>query len=87
MWVNVISATLHFGCGISNMVGPKMQEFWPRINIHIGNHCILTIDAAHSCQKIGMNLGNNNTVFCKVNEKKQKTRNCFKGSDLSRQRL
>ena len=33
MWVNVISATLHFGCGISNMVGPKKQDFWPRINV------------------------------------------------------
>ena len=22
-----------FGCGISNMVAPKKQDFWPRINI------------------------------------------------------
>ena len=22
-----------FGCGISKMVGPKKQDFWPRINI------------------------------------------------------
>ena len=22
-----------FGCGISKMVGPKKQDFWPRMNI------------------------------------------------------
>ena len=22
-----------FGCGISKMVGPKKQDFWPKINI------------------------------------------------------
>ena len=22
-----------FGCGISKLVGPKKQDFWPRINI------------------------------------------------------
>ena len=31
-----IMAIIHyyqFGCGISKMVGPKKQDFWPRINI------------------------------------------------------
>ena len=25
--------TRYVGCGISKMVGPKKQDFWPRINI------------------------------------------------------
>ena len=25
------------------MVGPKKQDFWPKINILKGNHCILRI--------------------------------------------
>ena len=29
-----------FGCGILKMVGPKKQDFWPKINILQGNHCI-----------------------------------------------
>jgi hypothetical protein len=32
-----------FGCGILKMVGPKKQDFWPKINILKGNHCILRI--------------------------------------------
>ena len=30
-----------FGCGILKMVGPKKQDFWPKINILKENHCIL----------------------------------------------
>ena len=26
-----------FGCGILKMVGPKMQDFCPRINMHVKN--------------------------------------------------
>ena len=33
------------------MVGPKKQDFWPKINILKGNHCILRI-------KLGMILEN-----------------------------
>ena len=29
----------HFGCGISKMVGPKKQHFWPKLNPLEGNHC------------------------------------------------
>ena len=28
-------------CGILKIVGPKKREFWPKINILTGNHCIL----------------------------------------------
>ena len=31
----------HFSCGISNVVGPKKQDIWPKINILKVNHCIL----------------------------------------------
>ena len=35
-----------FGCGILKMVGPKKQDFWPKINILKGNHRILRIRGA-----------------------------------------
>ena len=34
------------------MVGPK--DFWPKINILKGNHCILRIRGAPVRQKLGM---------------------------------
>ena len=40
------------------MVGPKMQDFWPKINILKGNHCILKIRGATVHQKLGMILEN-----------------------------
>ena len=40
------------------MVGPKMQDFCPRINMLEGNHCILRIRGALVCQKLGMILEN-----------------------------
>ena len=42
--VSSISCNAHkcpFGCGISKMVGPKKQDFCPKIYILKGNHCIL----------------------------------------------
>ena len=36
------------------MVGPKKQDFWPKINTHKGNHCILRIRGAPVRQKFGM---------------------------------
>ena len=30
---------LKFDCGILKMVGPKKQDFGPKINILKGNHC------------------------------------------------
>ena len=48
-----------FGCRILKMVGPKKQDFWPKINIFKGNHCILRIQGAPVCQKLGMILENN----------------------------
>ena len=40
------------------MVGPKKQDFWPKINILKGNHCILRIWGAPVRQKLGMILEN-----------------------------
>ena len=40
------------------MVGPKKQDFWPKINILKGNHCILRIRGAPIRQKLGMILEN-----------------------------
>ena len=40
------------------MVGPKKQDFWPKINILKGNHCILRIREAPVRQKMGMILEN-----------------------------
>ena len=51
-----------FGFGILKMVGPKLQDFWPKINI--GNHCILRIRGAAVHQKLGMTL--ENKVFQKL---------------------
>jgi hypothetical protein len=47
-----------FDCGISKMVGPKKQYFWPKINMLKGNHCILKIRGAPVSQKLGMILEN-----------------------------
>ena len=40
------------------MVGPKKQDFWPKINVLKGIHCILRIRAVPVCQKLGMILEN-----------------------------
>jgi hypothetical protein len=36
------------------MMGPKKQDFWQKINILKGNHCILRIQRAPVRQKLGM---------------------------------
>ena len=40
------------------MVGPKEQEFWPKINMIKGNHCILRMQGAPVRQKLGMIVEN-----------------------------
>ena len=40
------------------MVGPKKQDFWPKINILKGNHCVLRIWEAPVCQNLDMILEN-----------------------------
>ena len=40
------------------MVGPKKQDFWSKINILKGNHCILRLWRAPVRQKLGMILEN-----------------------------
>jgi len=46
------------GCEILKTVSPKKQDFWPKINILRGNHCILRIRGAPVHQKLGMILEN-----------------------------
>ena len=40
------------------MVGPKKHDFWTKINILNGNHCILRIWGAPIREKLGMILEN-----------------------------
>ena len=40
------------------MVGPKKQDFWPKIIILKGNHCILKKQGAPVHSKLGMILEN-----------------------------
>ena len=47
-----------FGCGILKMEGPKKQDFWPKINILKGNHCILRIWGVPVRQILDMILEN-----------------------------
>ena len=41
------------------MMGPKKQDFWPKIKMLKENHCILRIRGPPVCQKLGMILENN----------------------------
>ena len=50
-------------------MGPKKQEFWPKINILKGNHCILKIRGAPVCQKLGMILENKVVQKLKLEKK------------------
>ena len=47
-----------FGYGISKMVGPKKEDFGPKINILKGTYCILKIQGAPVRQKLSMILKN-----------------------------
>ena len=58
------------------MVGFKKQEFWPKINILKGSHCILRIRGVPVRQKLGMIL--ENKVVQKLKSEKMFFRkNCF----------
>ena len=48
------------------MVGPKKQEFWPKINILKGKHCILRIQRN---QTLGMILVNKVVQKLKLEKK------------------
>ena len=50
------------------MVGPKKQDFWLKINILKGNHCILRIRRAPIRQKLGMILENKMVQKVKLDE-------------------
>ena len=51
------------------MVGPKKQDFWPKINILKGNRCILRIWGAPVRQKLGMILENKVVQKLKLEKK------------------
>jgi hypothetical protein len=51
------------------MVGPKKQDFWPKINILKGNHCILRIGGAQVRQKLGMISENKVVQKLKIEKK------------------
>jgi hypothetical protein len=51
------------------MVGPKKQDFWPKINILKGKHCILIIRGAAVCQKLDMILENKVVQKLKLEKK------------------
>ena len=50
------------------MMGTKKQDFWPKINILKGNHCILRIWGASVRQKLGMILENKLVQKLKLEE-------------------
>ena len=52
------------------MVGPEKQDFWPKINILKGNHCILRIVGAPVRQKLGMILENKVVQKLKLEKKR-----------------
>ena len=51
------------------MVGHKKQDFWPKINILKGNHCILRIRGAPVRQKLDMILENKAVQKLKLEKK------------------
>ena len=59
------------------MVGPKKQDFWPKINILKGNRCILSIQGAPVSQKLGMILENKVVQKLKLEKKTIFTKNCL----------
>jgi hypothetical protein len=57
------------------MVGPKKQDFWPKIIILKGNHCILRIRGATVRQKLGMIIENKVDQKLKLEKKVFFTKN------------
>ena len=51
------------------MMGPKKEDFLPKINIHKGNHCILRIQGAPVHQKLGSILENKVVQILKLEKK------------------
>ena len=51
------------------MVSPKKQDFWSKINILKGNHCILRTREAPVRQKLGMTLENKVVQKLKLEKK------------------
>ena len=50
-------------------MGPKKQDFWPKINILKGNRCILRIRGLPVRQKLGMILENKVVQKLKLEKK------------------
>ena len=49
------------------MMGHKKQDFWLKINILKGNHCILRIRGAPVCQKVPKSYFQSQFSMSKVN--------------------
>ena len=66
------------------MVGPKKQDFWPKINILKRNHCILRIRGAPVHQKLSMILENKVVQKLKFskNDKNKKTSSKLRKTDF-----
>ena len=55
-----------FGCGISKMVGPKKEDFWPKVDVRKALYFVNTI-----CQNLGM-ISKNKSV-----QKLKQVKKCF----------
>ena len=51
------------------MVGPKKQDFWPKINVLKEKRCFLRLQEASVCQKLGMILENKVVQILKLEKK------------------
>ena len=58
-----------FGYGILKMMSPKKQDFWPKIDVLKGNHCILRIRGTPVYLKMGMVLENKMVQKLKLEKK------------------
>ena len=52
-----------------------VQDFWQKINILKGNHCVLRLRGAPVCQTFGMILGNKVVQKLKLEKKMFSTKN------------
>ena len=67
------------------MVGPKMQAFWPRIDMLKGNGCILRKRGAPVCQKVPKSYFQSQFSMSKIDgifSKKKSFKNINLGDDF-----
>ena len=54
--MTILEGENQFGCGILNMVGPKKQDWWPKVDVLKENHFILRIRGSNSSSNNGHNF-------------------------------